>query len=123
MLRRVVAPSMHSYRRRPRLVLSEPVDYSPSVNVYAYARLPLLLRETFSLSARSRRLVILIIRLFEEEVGGQFLVLVASEVGLDDLVPREAESAQPLNGIALLLGDLDGSCARGNSAFTFTTFL
>jgi hypothetical protein len=38
------------------------------------------------LTASSRRLVVLVIRLLEEEVGSKFLILVASEIGLDDLV-------------------------------------
>ena len=32
----------------------------------------------------------LILRLLEEEVGSQFLILVAGEVGLDGLVPGES---------------------------------
>lgn len=39
-------------------------------------------------------LILLFIGLFEEEVGGKLLVLVAGEVGLDDGIPREAKTAQ-----------------------------
>lgn len=40
------------------------------------------------------RALLRLVRLVEEEVGGQLLVLIASEVGLDDQVTLEAEAAQ-----------------------------
>lgn len=48
---------------------------------------------------------VLIVRLVEQEVGRQVLVLVAGKVRLHCLVLRETQPDQALNGIALLLGD------------------
>jgi hypothetical protein len=62
----------------------------------------------------STHLVLLIIRLLEQEVRRQFLVLVAREVSLHDLISREPQTAQPFDGIALLLRDADGHCAGGH---------
>ena len=39
-------------------------------------------------------MVITIVRLVEEKVGGQFFVLVACEVSLNDLFAGEAETAE-----------------------------
>ena len=44
--------------------------------------------------ARASRLLVIILGLVEEEVGGQLLVLVAGKVGLDDKISLEAEAAQ-----------------------------
>jgi hypothetical protein len=70
-------------------------------------------------------LLIRILRLIEEEIGRKLLVLVASEVGLDDQVAGKAEAAQlsilalstfystsqagtyPFNSLTLLLGNAD----------------
>lgn len=57
---------------------------------------PLLLRSIITL---------VVIRLVEQEVRGQLLVLVAREVRLSGLLEVEAQPAQTLDGIALLLGD------------------
>lgn len=43
-------------------------------------------------------LLLLLVGLIEEEVGSELLVLVAGEVGLDDGVAREAETAQLVVG-------------------------
>jgi hypothetical protein len=43
-------------------------------------------------------LLLILIRLVEEEVGSELLVLVAGEVGLDDGVAGEAETAQLIVG-------------------------
>ena len=69
----------------------------------------------------------------EKEVRGEFLVLVACEVCLDNEVTLEAEAAQlghislsnpalsqiltyALDGLALLLGDVDGVRTRGQGS-------
>lgn len=49
----------------------------------------------------------------KEEVGGELFVLVAGKVSLDGLVSVEAEAAQPLDGITLLLGDRNSLGTRG----------
>lgn len=48
---------------------------------------------------------VLIVRLVEQEVGRQVLVLVAGKVRLHCLVLRETQPNQALNGVAFLLGD------------------
>jgi hypothetical protein len=40
------------------------------------------------------RLLLFILGLLEEKVGSKFLVLVAGEVGLDGLIPRESQTTQ-----------------------------
>lgn len=40
------------------------------------------------------QLLLVIIRLVEQEVGGQLLVLVAGKVGLNDGIARETQSAE-----------------------------
>ncbi len=40
------------------------------------------------------QLLLVIIRLVEQEVGGQLLVLIAGKVGLNDGVAREAQTAE-----------------------------
>jgi hypothetical protein len=57
-------------------------------------------------------LLIQILGLVEEEVGGQLLVLVARKVRLDDKVALEAKTTQALNSFALLFGDGDGLSTR-----------
>jgi hypothetical protein len=51
--------------------------------------------------------LIRLLGLIEEEVGGQLLVLVAREVGLNDEVALEAKATQALNSLALFFGDRD----------------
>jgi hypothetical protein len=51
--------------------------------------------------------LIRLLGLIEEEVGGQLLVLVAREVGLNDEVALEAKATQALNSLALFFGDGD----------------
>jgi hypothetical protein len=54
-----------------------------------------------------------ILGLVEEEVGGQLLVLVAREVGLNDKVALKAETTQSLDSLALLFSDGNGLSTRG----------
>jgi len=57
-------------------------------------------------------LVVWVLGLLKEEVGGQLLVLVAREVSLDDKVALEAQATQTLNSFALVLGDGHGLRTR-----------
>lgn len=57
-------------------------------------------------------LLIRLLRLVEQEICSQLLVLVASEVGLDDQIALKSQSAQPLNGLPLFLGNANGLGAR-----------
>lgn len=63
------------------------------------------IQPTASLQLLLGHIVILLRTLFEEEVGGKLFVLVAREVGLDDLILGEAQTGEALNSIALFLGD------------------
>jgi hypothetical protein len=69
-----------------------------------------------------RSLLIIIVRLLKQEVCRQLFILVTRKVSLNDLIARETQPAQSLDGVALLLGDLDRSCPRRKrtafSAFT-----
>ncbi len=53
------------------------------------------------------------IRLVEEEVGRELLILVAGKVSLDRLIAVETKAAQPFDSIALLLGDSNGLGSGG----------
>lgn len=66
------------------------------------------MKQHFFLTIRSLGTAhVLIVRLVEQEVGRQVLVLVAGKVRLHCLVLRETQPNQALNGVALLLGDGD----------------
>ena len=69
-----------------------------------------------SLRSAPRASRIILIRLLEQEIGGQLLILVTGKVGLDDLVAGEAQSTQPLDGVTFFLGHGDGDVARSNRA-------
>ena len=60
--------------------------------------------------------VLIIIRLLEEEVGSQLLVLVARKVCLYDLVARKAQPTQSFNSIAFFFRHADGHCSGGHWA-------
>lgn len=72
------------------------------------------------LSNRSFDLGLIVLHsVFEKEVGGELLVLVACQVGLQASMPRETERLQALNGLHLLLSHLD--LARAGSCGSRTT--
>jgi hypothetical protein len=58
-------------------------------------------------------LVVQILGLIKEEVGGQFLVFVTREVSLNHEVTLEAKATQALDSLTLLLCNGNGLCARG----------
>lgn len=58
-------------------------------------------------------LVVQVLGLIKEEVGGQFLVLVTREVSLNHEVAFEAKATQALDSLTLLFCNGNGLCARG----------
>lgn len=51
-------------------------------------------REEYVPTQSSSSLLIILVGLIKEKVGGELFVLVACEIGLDHRVPREAQTAE-----------------------------
>lgn len=57
-------------------------------------------------------LVIAIVRLVEQEIRGEFLVLVTRKVGLNNEITLEAQAAKAFNCLTLLFSNADGLSTR-----------
>lgn len=69
-------------------------------------------------------LLLFILAMVKEKVGGQLLVLVAREIRLDGQVALEAKATQPLYGVTFCLGDSDrGGTWRHLTHFALWTAL
>jgi hypothetical protein len=67
-------------------------------------------------------LVVQILGLIKQEVGGKLLVFVTRKVSLNHEVALETEATQALNSLALLFGDRDGLGAWGQRRILVSIF-